>query len=105
MHHSDYSAHAALAPRATARAWMSPAPARRRAGLLVALLALLGLAACGGGGVDTGTPADIQCNPDTLDCAGMYGAQYPHRFAPDAAQGSDIYSFSPAQRAGYTLTK
>lgn len=104
MHHSDRSAHAALAPRATSRAWMSPTPARRRAGLLAALLALLGLVACGGG-ADTGTPEDVRCNPDTLDCAGMYGAQYPHRFTPDTAEGSDIYSFDPAPRAGYTLIK
>ena len=97
------------APRATiGRHALTPAPIRapRSRGaswtrIALALLALALLTACGGG-ADTQDRADIACNPDSWDCARMY-AEFPFRAVPDSAQGSDIYTFNPAPRAGYSI--
>jgi len=107
MHHTDFDAHQALTPRATAGAnWTRPAPMRapRRAGLLAVLLAALGLAACGGGsGADDVAP-DRSCNPDTFDCVAMYGADYPYAFEHVDAS-VQVFSFDPAPRAGFVRIK
>lgn len=110
MHHADFNAHIYLAHAHTSRA-IAPAPTRAPRGVRWARLALVLaaatlLAACGGGGGGAGDEprADIPCNPDTLDCASMY-AEYPFRAVPDTAAGADIYTFSDAPRAGFTIVR
>ncbi len=110
MRHTDIRAHQTMqAPRATIgrhalnpSRLSRPAPARRAPWrLMLALAACALLVACGGGSEDG--RADIQCNPDSFDCASLYGHLYAFRAVPDTAQGSDIYTNDPAPRAGYVI--
>lgn len=104
MHRSDFDAHQALSPRASIGAtWARPAPMRtaRRAGLLAALLAALGLVGCGGG---SDAAPDRSCNPDTFDCVSMYGAEYPYAFEHVDAS-VQVFSFDAAPRADFVRIK
>ena len=106
MHRSDFDARQALTPRATVGAsWLRPAPVRtaRRAGLLAALLAALGLVGCGGGS-DAGTAPDRSCNPDTFDCVAMYGAEYPYAFE-HVDTSVQVFSHDATPRAGFVRIK